>query len=140
MLGPLPVLPPSPAPGMRGVNLKRPFAKEKIMIGFTRTTVRKSRKVRECNTYRSRCDAIKPGELYNEHVVSPGLHDFGEFSHWVRQAECGRCAAEAGRPIPGYEPAPQVVLMMDEVDELQVAPEGLDGLRALAELARSGRA
>lgn len=70
-------------------------------MSLERTTVRRARKERPCTDYL--CGrSIKPGELYNEHVTSPGNEHLSN-ERWVRMAECAVCAAGRGLPIPGTE-------------------------------------
>lgn len=69
-------------------------------MAFERTTARRARKERPCHTYRCSEEVIRPGELYNEHVASPGSYDWGEVASWRRFTECGTCAEErTGKPI-----------------------------------------
>lgn len=70
-------------------------------MAVERTTIRRARKDRPCNDYLCSGDeVIRAGELYNEHVASPGSHDWGEVSSWRRLSECGTCAeARTGKPI-----------------------------------------
>jgi hypothetical protein len=75
------------------------------MSAYTRTTVRRGRKPRRCDTGTDRCSTISPGELYLEHVAAPNHTDLGN-QRWWRMAECGGCAAVCGRPIPGYVTTP----------------------------------
>lgn len=70
-------------------------------MAVERTTIRRARKDRDCTSYLCSGDqAIRVGELYNEHTASPGSYDWGEVSAWRRMDECGACAkARTGEPI-----------------------------------------
>lgn len=63
-----------------------------------RTTRRVARKPRPCGMTgrRSYCRLINPGEVYLEHVISPGDSDVGNVTWW-RSSECSDCATRCGR-------------------------------------------
>lgn len=67
-------------------------------MAVERTTLRRARKPRRCAS-RHFCGSpvINPGDLYLEHVISPG-HDLIGNTTWLRSAECGPCAAGRGDP------------------------------------------
>ena len=75
-------------------------------MAVERTIVRRARKDRPCMD--SQCsgdELIRAGELYNHHVASPGSYDWGVFSRWQQQDECGTCAkARTGKPITREHP------------------------------------
>lgn len=65
------------------------------MAALERTVVRRARKQRPCGD--SWCSVtIKRGDLYLEHVVSPGHVDLSN-TGWRRLAECAECATRYGR-------------------------------------------
>lgn len=70
-------------------------------MSYYRTTTHRARKLHECSRYCSGDGMIRPGQLYNEHVVAPGEYDFGSFSRWVRHRECWHCAKARCHPLPG---------------------------------------
>jgi hypothetical protein len=70
-------------------------------MAVERTTIRRARKDRPCGDYVCSGDqVIRAGDLYNQHVTSPGSYDWGEVSTWSRLDECGMCAkVRTGEPI-----------------------------------------
>ena len=70
-------------------------------MAVERTIVRRARKDRPCSDYWCSGDeVIRAGELYNHHVASPGLHEWGDITRWRQHDECGTCAkARTGKPI-----------------------------------------
>ena len=76
------------------------------MSAVERTTVRRAAKERRCGSYPCR-NVIKPGDLYNEHVIGPGHIDLSN-TRWMRSPECAECAARYGRaPVKPADHKPE---------------------------------
>jgi hypothetical protein len=60
-----------------------------------RTTVRRAAKERPCGSVPCR-NIIRPGELYNEHVIGPNHPELGN-ARWLRSPECAECGTRYGR-------------------------------------------
>lgn len=72
-------------------------------MALERSTVRRARKAHPCGD--SWCKrTIQPGELYLEHITSPG-HELLGNQHWMRLRECGPCLTQrTGRTVEESRP------------------------------------
>ena len=61
---------------------------------MNRSTVRKARRARACDSCRGH---IGVGDHYVEHVASPYDDTTMNGDRWARMAECGACARRYGR-------------------------------------------